>query len=224
MCGRFSLNKSKDEVEKFLFDFFSINDFVASSLPKFNIAPSQLVTAIIFDGINYRSSLIKWGLEKKITPTGNSFISVNARSETLMNKPMFKNLLSQKRCLIVADGFYEWEKKDGIPYHIFLENHRLFTMAGLWDSFINAEGKKISTCTIITTKANSLIEPIHERMPVIFDYENQKKWLSNQEKNEFNWLSWFEPYPGAKMGKYPITKLINNPANDSIDVLNPLIK
>ncbi|MGD9605293.1 MAG: SOS response-associated peptidase [Bacilli bacterium] len=225
MCGRFSLNKTKDEVEKYLYDYFGIEESLANFIPRYNIAPTQLVYAVIHDGQNYRIGLIKWGLKNDSSSNAqNNFMVINARSETLLQKPMFQKLLLQKRCLILADGFYEWDKQDKTPYYISLHNKTLFTIAGLWNTSLVIDGSKLSTCTIITTKANSLVTPIHDRMPVIFDEKNQNKWLSYQEIDNQKLLSLLQPYSEKQMEKYSVSTLVNNPKNDTKDILNAITK
>lgn len=222
MCGRFSLNKSKTEVEQFLYDNFSIEQASTSELPRYNIAPSQQILSIIFDGKNYRAGTIEWGL--KIKSKNSNDMIINARAETLNEKPMFQKLLTNKRCLIIADGFYEWDKisTNKIPYRIELKTHSLFTMAGLWNQTTKLDGSKCYSCTIITTSANSLVSSIHDRMPVIFETDQQKKWLSEQYENFNTLFSYLQPFDEQKMMKYPISSLINNPKNDVVEVLTPI--
>jgi putative SOS response-associated peptidase YedK len=169
-------------------------------------------------------SFFKWGLipfwakDEKI---GNKLI--NAKSETILEKPSFKNSFKRKRCLVLSDGFFEWKKinaKEKIPYRIFLEEEPLFAMAGIWDTWKNPEGNQVYSFSILTTSANKLMENIHNRMPVILDREGEKQWLADRNPDEL--LKLFEPFPADKMTAYPISKLVNSPVNDKPEILEPV--
>ncbi|HPX84634.1 MAG TPA: SOS response-associated peptidase [Bacilli bacterium] len=218
MCGRFSLNKTLGEVTKFLYDYFSIEtNFIFS--PKYNIAPSQLIIAIIYDGNKYRSGLINWGLETKLADKKKTII--NARCETLLQRPLFTPLLLKKRCLVLADGFFEWQKPNQTPHYCFLKDRSLFTMAGLWNTYCQDNDNKTSSCAIITTVANQLMAPIHQRMPVILDEQNRKNWLNPKEQNGEKLISLLQPFPDQQMDYYPVSPLVNNPKNDFFDIIKP---
>ena len=132
-----------------------------------------------------------------------------------------KNSFQRKRCLILSDGFYEWKKgKEKIPYRVFLKNETLFAMAGIWDTWKNAEGKPIHSFAIITTSPNELMKNIHQRMPLILNKNDEKNWLENNNTDELSKL--LKPYPSDEMTAYQISKLVNSPINDSAEIIKPI--
>src|SRR3954465_13778582 len=179
MCGRFTLTTSIDEI----IDRFDIQSFLNEELyaPSYNIAPSQLVLAVINDGSSNRMGFLKWGLVPpwaNDTSIGNKMI--NARAETISEKPSFRNAFNKKRCLVIADSFFEWkrhEDKSKTPMRIKLKSDDLFAMAGIWESWKSPEGKTLYTCSVITTEPNELMKDIHDRMPVILKPDDEKIWL-----------------------------------------------
>jgi putative SOS response-associated peptidase YedK len=182
----------------------------------------QQVMAIIHDGEHNRMGELRWGLvpswakDEKIAGK-----MINARSETLLEKPAFKKLIHRKRCLIPADGFYEW-KKEGTakqPMRIVLKDRQLFGMAGLYDTWMREDGAKISTCTIITTAPNRLMEPIHDRMPVILRQEDEPVWLNRNNQDAGQLMSLLKPYDDHEMSAYPVSSAVGNVRNDSEDCI-----
>ncbi|MBM3436365.1 MAG: SOS response-associated peptidase [Bacteroidetes bacterium] len=191
--------------------------------PRYNCAPSQdlvVITNISPGELSfYQWGLIPfWAKDKSI---GNKMI--NAKAETIAEKPSFRNSLKRKRCLVLGDGFYEWKtlsKKDKVPYRITLIDNDLFAMAGLWDSWKDDEGILINSFAIITTSPNKLMENIHTRMPVILCREAEKQWLADDDPLFLQSL--LKPYPDAEMTAFPVSKLVNSPANDIPEVMNPV--
>ena len=176
MCGRFS-NFSPLEA---LRERFRADPPDEPVYPRYNAAPGQRLIVIPMDDPK-KMHLYKWGLIPhwaKDPKIGNSLI--NARSETLQQKPAFRGSLHKGRCLVLADGFYEWKSTAGrkIPYRVELKNKEPFAMAGLCSTWKDSTGKKIDTFTIITTSANTIVETIHDRMPVIFTFEQEMKWIN----------------------------------------------
>nr|WP_239534173.1 SOS response-associated peptidase [Thalassobacillus pellis] len=175
VCGRYTLLAEEVEILK----EFGLEHQIPDYTPRYNIAPGQKVLAIIHDGDQKRAGFLKWGLvpfwakDPKI-----GYKMINARSETAHEKPSFKNLLKQKRCLIVADSFYEWQRTDNGKQakRISLKERKLFAFAGLWDKWKQDE-EELYTCTILTKKANTFMEPIHDRMPIILPKEQQDNWI-----------------------------------------------
>ncbi len=213
MCGRFSLKSTMQAIEA----EFSIDRSDIVIEPRYNIAPTQNVAVIFNNGQNYQT-FFKWGLIPSWTkdPTiGNRMI--NARAETISEKPSFKTALKKRRCLILADGFYEWKRiKDAkIPTYIFLNNQKPFAFAGLWDNWKSPEGKIIYTCAIITTIPNELIASIHNRMPVILQKQFIDLWLDPSYQNETELSNILKPYPHEEMAAYEVSKLVNSPQNDT---------
>jgi putative SOS response-associated peptidase YedK len=167
----------------------------------------------------YRWGLIPfWAKDKSI---GNKLI--NAKAETIAEKPSFKNSLKRKRCLVLGDGFYEWKtinKKEKVPYRITLQDHGLFAMAGIWDTWKDEDGRLINSFAIITTTPNKLMENIHTRMPVILEQKAEKLWLGEDDPALL--LSFLKPYPEMEMTAFPVSKLVNSPFNDSEELVKPV--
>src|ERR1051326_7982322 len=181
MCGRYTLTVDI----KTIAETFGVPPTIETA-PRYNIAPTQEVVSILSNG-SIHLDWLQWGLIPswaKDDSIGSKMI--NARAETLAEKPSFKRLLRSRRCLIVADGFYEWKKegKGKVPMFITLEDQEPFAFAGLWDSWRDPDGQQIRTCTIITTEANELMAPIHNRMPVILPAQAREEWLDPSIREE----------------------------------------
>jgi putative SOS response-associated peptidase YedK len=150
---------------------------------------------------------------------------INARSETLASKRSFQSAYSHKRCLVLADGFYEWRKEPGrkvkTPFYIRLKSGDPFAFAGLWSSWRAPDQQNILSCTIITTSPNELLRPIHDRMPVILPREAYEQWLDPGKQSPGQLDCWLKPYPASQMTAYPVSTLVNNPRNDSPDCIVP---
>ncbi len=217
MCGRFSRKATLQAIV----DEFEIAEVNGEFVPSYNIAPGQDV-AVILKNDTRKLGLLKWGLIpswSKDPKIGNRMI--NARAETLAEKPSFKHPVRRKRCLIVADGFYEWKKegKQKIPMYIFLKDQKPFVFAGLWDTWTSPEGKKVSTCTIITTEPNKFMEKIHNRMPVILPRDHIDIWLNREVQDEHRVLPLLKPYPEKEMDAYEVSRMVNSPKNNSPQVI-----
>jgi len=217
MCGRFSRKATLQAIV----DEFEIADVNGQIEPSYNIAPGQDVAVILKDD-SRKLGLLKWGLIpswSKDPKIGNRMI--NARAETLAEKPSFKHPVRRKRCLIVADGFFEWKKegKQKIPMYIFLKDQKPFIFAGLWDTWTSPEGNKVSTCTIITTEPNKFMEKIHNRMPVILPKEHIDLWLDREVQDEQQVLPLLKPYPEKEMDAYEVSRMVNSPKNNSPEVI-----
>jgi putative SOS response-associated peptidase YedK len=218
MCGRYSL---ATDIEG-LADRF---DFRATGLTyqvRFNVAPTQQVLTVTNDGSENQAQMMKWGLIPfwaKNPSIGNRMI--NARAETIAEKPMFRQAFQKRRCLVVADGFYEWRKegKSKIPMRIILKSGEPFGFAGLWETWKSPEGEPVQSCTIITTVPNAVMEPIHNRMPVILPREAESIWLDQEQHDKDTLESIMIPYPPNKMEAYPVSMLVNSPRNETPDVI-----
>jgi len=222
MCGRFTLTVNPADLQ----DAFSDYTFPTRFSPRFNIAPTQPVLAIPNDGKNEADFFI-WGLIPmwaKDPSIGNRLI--NARGETVAEKPSFRGSFKYKRCLILADGFYEWKtsdnKKTKTPYFIHMKDRKPFALAGLWDSWESPDGSSIKTCTIITTTPNELMEHLHDRMPVILHPRDYAKWLDVSPQTPENLLPLIKPFPADDMSAYRVSTLVNKPANDRPELLVPV--
>jgi putative SOS response-associated peptidase YedK len=190
-------------------------------IPRFNIAPTQPVAVIANDDPKtltfHRWGLIpSWAKDAKI---GNQMI--NARSESAHEKPSFRAAFKRRRCLIPADGFFEWKKQDGdkIPMFIQVKGGEVFAMAGLWEIWHSPDGGEIRTCTILTTEANSFMQAMHDRMPVILKKEDYPLWLSPDEEPVPTLQALMKPFDPHQMSAYPVSKLVNKPGNDTPEVI-----
>ena len=222
MCGRFSATFSFREI-KLRWNLHG--DF--SFEPRYNIAPSQSVPVIVRNGDQNETKLMKWGLIPSWAPDpsiGNRMI--NARAETLLEKPSFRKLVSQRRCIIPADGFYEWRREGNgkVPVWIHLKNKEPFAFAGLWDSWRHPQdGAVLNTFTIITTDPNTLVRRMHNRMPVIYDEAMGRQWLEHQFGGSgIRLAAALRPWPAEHMAAHDVLPLVNAPENDSAECIKPL--
>ncbi len=219
MCGRYTLIKPAKTIE----ERFGVQLEKDSYQQTYNAAPTQMLPVISNEN-HQIASYFKWGLIPfwaKDASIGNKMI--NARAETLAEKPAFKKSLQSKRCLVIADGFYEWKKngKAKQPFRITLKDEDLFAFAGLWDVWKNEEGNKIHTFSIITTSPNELMENIHDRMPVILPRKYEKDWLSDRLKVE-EALDLLQPYDASAMQAYPVSTMVNSPSNNSRELIEQI--
>lgn len=210
MCGRFTQSQSIPWIAQ----EFGIAEVSCDLGPSYNIAPTQKVAVVVTDGVKKLVS-VRWGL----VPSWAKDISIgskmiNARAETITEKASYKNAFKKRRCLVVADGFYEWQNVGDSkrPVYIRLKSGKPFGFAGLYEVWKPQEGDAITTCTIITTEANELMVPIHARMPVIIPRQHEDLWL-NPETEAPGWL--LKPYPAEEMEAYPVSKRVNSPKNNS---------
>jgi putative SOS response-associated peptidase YedK len=219
MCGRFTLTIDlADIAQKFGVEATSQ---AMHTTPRYNIAPTQPVAVVMRNGTVHLDEL-RWGLIPswaKDESIGAKMI--NARAETLAEKPSFRGLLRSKRCMILADGFYEWRQENGrkVPMYITMADHQPFAFAGLWDSWKSPSGEPLRTCTIITTEPNELLATIHNRMPAILLPEAYESWLDPAIRDEQLLERWLAPYPAGVMAARPVSRLVNDPRNDSPEIL-----
>lgn len=222
MCGRFTLVSPLDLI---VYRFKVAYGHRTEHVARYNIAPSQDVLAIINDGQNNRLGKLRWGLIPrwaKDPKIGHKMI--NARAETLAEKPSFKYSFKRQRCLIPADSFYEWKRAGGrkIPMRIRLKSGELFAFAGLWSRWVSPEGQAIHTCTIITTRPNELMKDIHDRMPVILRKEDEDAWLDPRNQDTEYLRQFLEPYDGKQMEAYEVSTVVNSPKNDGPECIEPV--
>ncbi|MDP6455117.1 MAG: SOS response-associated peptidase [SAR202 cluster bacterium] len=221
MCGRFTLTADQDSFE----DRFSFTGFDLGWVPSFNIAPTQEVLTITNRGSENRPELMRWGLVPswaKDPKIGNRMI--NARAETLAEKPSFRNAFKRRRCLIPADGFYEWKRegKSKKPMRITANPGGLFAFAGLWETWKQPDDSWLLTCAIITTSANEFMTSIHDRMPVILPRESEALWLNSEEQNTAMLSELLLPYDSDEMEAYEVSTLVNSPRNNYPEVIAPV--
>ncbi len=220
MCGRFVLTANSDAVQA----AFDLSSVPASMQPRYNIAPTQPV-AVITNENPRELTFHKWGL----IPSWSKDISsaskmINARSESVAEKPSFRTAFRRRRCIVPADGFYEWQAQDGqkVPQFIHREGLKLFGLAGLWEVWHSPDGDEIRTCTIITTEANDFMKTIHNRMPVILDKSDYSTWLSPNEVPLPHLQSLLKPYEGDDLTAYAVSKMVNRPVVDAPELIQPV--
>jgi len=221
MCGRFTLAADESDLES----EFAGMEFPSTFARRYNIAPSQPVLVIPNDG-SQRADFMRWGLIPswaKDPAIGNRLI--NARGETLSEKPSFSGSFKYKRCLILADGFFEWQRAPGsttkIPHYIQLATRKPFAMAGLWSEWNSADGSQLRTCTIVTTTPNDLIAPIHDRMPVILAAQDRSAWIDRAPTSSQDLTRLIGPYPADQMRAHVVSALVNSPSIDRPDCIAP---
>lgn len=226
MCGRFACTIDATELTDHFSKISLPVGIPANLTPRYNIAPSQPVAVIPNDESN-KMQMFRWGLIPswaKDAKTG--YRMINARAETVGEKPAFRAAFKRRRCLIIADGFYEWQRTGGrkgkIPMYIKLKTDEPFAFAGLWELWKPKDGDPISSCTIITTAANDLVAKIHDRMPVILKPEGYSQWLDPGERTPDKLEKLLAPYPASRMTAYPVSELVNSPRNDTPACIEPV--
>jgi len=210
MCGRFEIHSAIEIIAK----LFGIVEWDIDFKPSYNVAPSQDIIIAIDKG---KRQLIKsrWGfLPSWAKDISGGYKMINARAETVAEKPSFKTAFQKQRCLVPADGFFEWKKEGKIkkPYLIRLKSEQPFAMAGLYNKWISPDGEKICTNTIITTESNDLVRPLHDRMPAILPEDKYADWLSNDIIDPSLLLKMLKPYPSDELEMYEVTSKVNSPA------------
>ena len=245
MCGRFTLNATANEIARQF--YVEVDEAIP---PRYNIAPSQQILAIAKKEAARSQLMMKWGLIPSWVKSLDSWKSnlINARVETVEEKPSFRSAFKHRPCLIPTSGFYEWSK-DKQPYFFRLKDHQLFALAGLWESWSNGEDELVS-CTIITTEANNEVSKVHHRMPVIIQPTDYDLWLGELERESprrrqahpQQSLQWGKPpqravsqgqvsldrkqlldaLPKVDLELYPVSKTVNSPKNDTPDCIKPI--
>lgn len=221
MCGRFTLLADEEEI----LQTFDIKQPITDYQPSFNIAPGQSVLTIIHDGKEKRAGYIRWGLvpswakDEKI-----GYKMINARNETAHEKPSFKKLMAKKRCLIIADSFYEWQQdaQQKQPKRIQVKDRELFAFAGLWDKWEYA-GKKLFTCTMLTTEANDFMQKIHHRMPIILPKEKQDEWIQPNTLHPKEAKQFIDSIQMDQLTAYDVSTYVNTAKNNDKNCIAPLV-
>jgi putative SOS response-associated peptidase YedK len=220
MCGRYTLHVPT----RALMDLFDLPE-VPDLLPRYNVAPSQEVPVVRQRGEARELTLLRWGLipfwskDPKRGPT-----PINARSDSAAEKPAFRTAFRRHRCLLPADGFYEW-KKEGTkkqPVLFRMRDEGPFAFAGLWDRWEGPDGQIIQSCTLLTTEPNALVETVHDRMPVILPPEAYDLWLDPTVHEPARVQPLLRPYPAEAMTATPVSPRVNSPREDSPDLITPM--
>ena len=220
MCGRKTLSKNINSI----IEEMNIEEWQDSNQyqPRYNIAPSQY-SPVIVDKVVRHAKLMRWGLIPNWANESSIGAKlINARSETLLQKPSFQNLVPSRRCVVLSDGYFEWKKTSGrsIPYYIYHSENKLLPMAGLWDIWKNSNGENIFTYTIITTKPNSSIEEIHHRMPVILDSKSIDLWIKVRNTTISDAIGVLKPYD-KPLKFHEVSRMVNSPKNNKPECILP---
>lgn len=224
MCGRYVIEGTTELSER-----FQLRQIPADLFPEwttYNAAPSQLLPVIVENAEGERTAVpMQWGLIPRWKrPDGKAPVApINARAETLQEKPMFRGLVKAKRCIVPASGFYEWRKLDGRkqPYYLTSDHGELWGLAGLYDLTHDEENAAAGSFTIITTGANPLVAPLHERMPVILRREDEEEWVSRDVDDPLQVERLLQPYPADEMRLYPVSTAVNNTRNNGPELIAP---
>ncbi|MGJ3195712.1 SOS response-associated peptidase [Peribacillus frigoritolerans] len=222
MCGRFTLFTDIEEIKE---RFDIQGSFDEEYQFSYNIAPSQSVLSVINDGVRNRLGYLRWGLIPfwaKDEKAGYKMI--NARAETIAEKASFRNAYKKKRCLIIADSFYEWKKtpERKIPMRIKLKNHAPFGMAGLWESWKSPEGISVYSCSVITTVPNELMTSIHDRMPVILKPEDEKDWLNPSINDPAYLQQYLKSFDSEQMEAFEVSTDVNSTKNNTPNLIQQI--
>jgi len=222
MCGRYKLT-TKPQV---LASHFALDEVPLDIPPRFNVAPTQQMPVIRQLGERRHLDMMRWGLVPSWAKDLKSgYRLINARAETVDTKPAFRSAFRHRRCLVPADGFYEWKKEDGPkqPYWIGLRDGKLFAFAGLWERMVNRDTEEVvESFTIIVTEANQVVRPIHDRMPVILPPAAYSQWLDPGEQHPQHLKKFLLPYPNDEIIASAISREVNNPRNDYAELLHPV--
>jgi len=213
MCGRFTLHTPAAQIV----DAFDLTDISAQELtPRYNIAPSQNISIIRDTATSREMVMARWGLIPGWSKESRTkYSTINARIESAAEKPTYRMPFKRRRCLIPADGFYEWKQVNGnkVPHHICMRDGRVFVFAGLWDHW-EGEDDRIESCTIIVMPSNKVMKPIHERMPAIIAPENYDSWLDSRVTDKQEIVQYLTSAPSSQLTAYPVSTRVNSPGNN----------
>jgi len=214
MCGRYRLSRRKQVVEEYFESASEEEDWS----PRYNIAPTQPVATVRQSGSGRILSMMRWGLVPSWATDikiGNQLI--NGRSESVLEKPAFREAFRSRRCLIPADGFYEWKKagKQRHPFHFGMKDNSLFAFAGVWDRWKSPGGAMLQSCSILTTATNELLNGVHDRMPVILPRRHYEAWLTAPAAEPERLAELLVPFDAGLMSRYPVGSLVNKPENET---------
>ncbi len=222
MCGRFEIHSAF----KIIAELFGIDDRFFDFQPNYNVAPSQDVLTVFREGDRNVPGLCRWGFLPPWAKTpSEGFKMINARAETLAEKPSFREAFRYRRCLVIADGFFEW-KREGTarePYYLRLASRQPFGFAGLYSDWTSLEGESLRTATIITTEANALVRPLHDRMPAIVPADKQERWLDPGIHSPVQLMPILAPYPADQMECYGVSRQVNSVKVNSPENIFPAV-
>jgi putative SOS response-associated peptidase YedK len=221
MCGRFELHSAFEVIAR----LFGLTSSMFAGPAGYNISPGQDIAIIVSEGSARRLTTCHWGFVPSWCKELNEgYKMINARAETVAEKPSFREAFSRHRCLVVADGFYEWKNEGGKkrPFYVHRRDGRPFGMAGLYNLWVSPEGNTVCTSAIITTNANEELAPIHDRMPVILPMDATGLWLDPDVHEKEKLLPMLKPYPADEMELYEVSTLVSSPKNDSAELIKRL--
>jgi len=209
MCGRYRLTRAEKMAERF------DAEFAGELQPQYNIAPTQPVSVVRTTDSGRMISSMRWGLIPSWAKDA-SMAQINARSETILEKPAFKESFERRRCLIPADGFYEWRRSANTkqPFHFGLKDESLFAFAGIWDRWKSPTGPVVESCAILTTTPNEVLRDVHDRMPAILSEQDYAVWLATPPVDSHRLTDLLMPYEAELMRRYPVSPLVNYPDTD----------
>ncbi len=221
MCGRFTITLEPSFFQQEL----DLGKIPSEWVPRYNAAPSQKIP-IVKNPQSRDVTMLRWGLIPSWAKDESiGYKLINARAETLAEKPSFRAAFQKRRCLILTDGFYEWQRASGkgdqkVPFRFILRGGEPFAFAGLWETWHSPDDETIESCTIITCSANEIVSEIHNRMPVMLDKENCWEWLEDRPVTELTEM--LKPYPSEKMESYPVSTRVNNPREEDARLVEPI--
>jgi putative SOS response-associated peptidase YedK len=217
MCGRFTQRTPAERLKR---------EFQLEEIPpieaRYNIAPTQNILAVRQMADDREAVLLKWGLIPSWAKDASMGARlINARSETVEEKPAFRQAFKQRRCIIPADGFYEWQRTEGRkqPFFFRMRDESPFGFAGLWERWEGEGDQIINSCTILTTEANKVLQPVHDRMPVILNRDDYELWFDEDVRKRDLIKDLLRPYPSAEMAGHPVSASINSPRNQGAELI-----
>jgi putative SOS response-associated peptidase YedK len=222
MCGRYVFYAGEDMFDRFYLDPHDNRDFQLNQ--NYNVSPGQFMPVVIPGSAKNQLSLMRWGLIPAWAKDPQiGYRLINARAESVTLKPSFRPSFRRHRCLVPANGFYEWQKgaKTKTPFYFTLKDQPLFAFAGLYDSWLSPDGSPLATFTIITSEANDLVLPIHSRMPIILKPQDEGLWL-DPHAHESDLTKILTPYPSNLMQTYPVSSRLNRPSQNDPDLIRPV--
>ena len=222
MCGRYEVHSPIEEIAR---SFHAEPTAEAAQLPvRYNVAPSLKVPVVRFRDRKRELAALSWGLLPSWSKGGAGNRPINARAEGVFEKPMFRNGITRRRCLIPADGFYEWEQRPGgkQPWHVAMIDGRTFALGGIWEYWAKKGEQPVLSCAIIVTDANELVRKIHDRMPVIIAPEDYDRWLDPELIDPTEIEKMLAPFPAEEMRAYPVSMRVNDANNEGPDLIEPI--
>jgi putative SOS response-associated peptidase YedK len=219
MCGRYTVKVDAGQLAR-RFHVAAPELPLSPDLPRYNAAPTQQLPVVVRHDAANQLRVMRWGLVPHWAKddTGGARM-INARAETLLERPSYRPLVRSRRCLVPASGFYEWQPATKQPYFIHLREREVFAFAGLYDRWRNREGEELATYTIITTAPNDLMGTIHNRMPVILRPEDEEEWLDTETTEREPVLALLRAYPAEEMEAYPVSRAVNSPRNEGAQLV-----